>query len=244
MAKLAGDHAQILVGGYELTGDSYRIAINDARDTYDVATFGDSVRSFIGGQRAANIEHTGYLNAAAARSHLVLKGLAVDGVVSVLLGQNAAPAVGDPVYSLRALQGRYASTPSAGTYVPFVARFANKGELGGWGVLLTPPVNITNTTNGTAVDNGASSADGGAAFLHLLTAAATDRYTIVVEGSATGAFGGEQTTLATFTLDASALGSERVAIAGSIPQYVRYKATRTSGSAGDTVQLAVGLVRF
>ena len=76
-----------------------------------------------------------------------------------------------------------------------------------------------------------------------MTAATTDRYTIVVEGSATGAFGGEQTTLATFTLDASALGSERMAISGSIPQYVRYKATR-SGSAGDTVQLAVGLVRF
>ena len=30
MPKLAGDHVQVLVGGYELTGDSNRISINDS----------------------------------------------------------------------------------------------------------------------------------------------------------------------------------------------------------------------
>jgi len=41
MTKLAGDHVQILVGGYELTGDSNRLNINDSRDTFDVTAFGD-----------------------------------------------------------------------------------------------------------------------------------------------------------------------------------------------------------
>ncbi len=92
---------------------------------------------------------------------------------------------------------------------------------------LTPPVQFTTSANGTAVNNGAATPNGGAAFLHILAAAATDRYTIVVEGSAGGAFAGEQTTLATFTLDAAVLDSERVDLAEHHPQYTRWKATRS-----------------
>jgi hypothetical protein len=51
------------------------------------------------------------------------------------------------------------------------------------------------------------------------------------------------TTLATFRLNASAIGSERIAISGTIQQYTRFKATR-SGAAGNTVKIAVILVRF
>lgn len=243
MAKLAGDHVQVLVDGYELTGDSNRIAVSDVRDMYDVTTFADAVHRFITGKRSISVEHAGHMNAAAARSHPVLKANALEGVVSVLLGQNAAPVVGDPVYSLLIRQGKYSVIPAIGNVVPFAATFAARGLRGGWGVALTPPVQFTTSTNGTAVNNGAATPNGGAAFLHILAAAATDRYTIVVEGSASGAFAGEQTTLATFTLDAAARDSERVDLAGTLPQYPRWKATR-SGSAGDTVEIAVSLIRY
>jgi hypothetical protein len=240
---LAGDHVQILVSGYELTGDINRVSIPDSFMMHDVTAFGDAVHPFIPGQRMMSIEHSGYLNSQAARSHPVLKANTLEGVISIILGQNAAPVVGDPVYSLLTLQSRYGSLPEINQYVPFTAMFANKDKVGGWGVALAVPVSFTNTTNGTAVNNGASSANGGAAFLHVLQAAASDTYTIIIEGSATGAFAGEQTTLATFTLNASQLGSERVEMAGTIPQYTRFKATRT-GSAGNTVTIAVSLVRF
>jgi hypothetical protein len=141
------------------------------------------------------------------------------------------------------LQGNYDSMPAREKAVPFGALFANRGDEGGWGVALAVPVEFTNSTNGSSVDNGAATSNGGATFLHLLTAAASDTYTITVEGSTTGAFGGEEATLATFTLDGSVLGSERIDINGTIPRYTRWKAVR-SGSAGDTVQAAVNLVRF
>jgi hypothetical protein len=243
MTKLAGDHAQVLVDGYELTGDSNRIVINDARDNHDVTAFGDEVHNFILGQGVSMVDHVGFLNADAARSHPALKSAALEGVISVLLGQNADPVVGDPMYSLLTLQSKYQSLAEVGAYVPFTALFANKGQAGGWGKALAVPVTFTNSTQGSSVDNGAASSDGGAAFLHVLTAAASDTYTITVEGSTTGAFSGEESTLATFTLDASALDSERIAISGSIPRYTRWKAVR-SGSAGDTVQIAINLVRY
>jgi hypothetical protein len=110
-------------------------------------------------------------------------------------------------------------------------------------VALAVPVTFTDSGNGAAVDGGAASSDGGAAFLHLLQAAASDTYTIIVEGADDSGFTTNVVTLATFSLDASALGSERVGISGTISRYTRWKATR-SGSAGDTVAMAVNLIRF
>lgn len=110
--------------------------------------------------------------------------------------------------------------------------------------MLAVPVTITNSTTGSGVNNGAATTKGGVAFLHLLQAAATDRYTIIVEGATDAGFTAGLVTLATFTLNAAALGSERISMSGSIPQYTRYKATRTTGSANNPVRLAVGLVRF
>jgi len=243
MSKLAGDHVQVLVDGYELTGDSNNISISDQRKMLDVTAFADAVHKFIPGKRQASLDHSGYMNAASAGSHPVLKGVDVDGVVSVLVGDNTTPAEGDIAYSLSVRQGKYSPQPAVGAFIPFSAMFATKGELGSWGVALAVPVTFTNSANGGSVDNGAATSNGGAAFLHILQAAASDTYAIIVEGSTTGSFGGEETTLATFTLDASSLGSERAAISGTIPRYTRWKATRT-GSAGDTVELAVNLVRF
>lgn len=240
---LAGDHVQVLVDGYELTGDVNNVSINDARDTHDVTTFGDAVHRFIPGQRVTSLVHAGYLNPQVARSHPVLKAASLQGVVSVLLGQNTAPQTGDPTFSLMAIQGRYDSMQEKSKAVPFGALFANRGDLGGWGVALAVPTALTNSASGSSVDGGAASTRGGSAFLHILQAAASDTYVFTVEGSSTGAFGGEQTTLATFGLDASAVGSERVAIAGSLPRYTRWKAART-GSAGDSIKIAVNLVRF
>jgi len=243
MAKLAGDHVQVLVGGYELTGDSNKLNFDDSYATLEQTTFGDGVKNYILGQRKMSIMHSGFMNADAGRSHPALNGVDVSGAVSVLVGQNADPAVGDPMYSLLTLQEKYQTKPEVGQVIPFNANFANGGDIGGWGVALAVPTTFTNDANGSGVDNGASSANGGAGFLHVLQAAASDTYTIIIEGSATGSFGGEETTLATFTADASALASERLSISGTIPRHVRWKATRT-GSSGDTVEIAVSLVRF
>jgi hypothetical protein len=243
MATLAGDHTQVLVGGYDLTGDHNKVSVDDSRVLHDQTAFGDAVHNFLHGQRNMVLTHGGYLNAAAGRSHPVLKANGLEGIVSVLVGQNADPAVGDPVYSLSTRQYQYSSAPEVNGVIPFGATFGNQGLAGGWGEALAPPVSFTNSTNGSAVDNGAASSSGGAAFLHILGAAASDTYTITVEESATGSFSGEESTLATFTLDASAVGAERIAIATSIARYSRFKAVR-SGSAGDTVQIAVSLIRF
>jgi hypothetical protein len=244
MTPLAGDHVQVLVGGFELTGDLNRIQISDERQMYDISTFSDAVHKFLPGRRKSSVQHNGWMNRNAARSHPVLRGSEVSGVVSVVLGNNTTPAAGDLSFSLSVVQGKYSVMPEVAKAIPFNASFAsNSGGRGGWGVALCAPVTITNSTTGTAQDNGASSGNGGAAFLHITQNTSADTYAIVVEGSTTGAFAGEQTTVATFSANGTTITSERLAITGTVPRYLRYRATRT-GSAGNPLRLAVMFVRF
>jgi hypothetical protein len=232
---------QVLVDAYELTGDHNQISIEDSFKLLDATSFGMAAERYIAGQRSMSLSHKGYLNPAAAASHPVLKGIAVNGVVSLLVGQNAAPVMGDPVYNLLTQQEFYQTKPEIGQVIPFSAKFANRGEVGGWGVALAVPTSITNSSTGSNLDNGAASSNGGAAFLHILTDTISDSYLIEIEGSANGSSAWGQ--VAEFDADALALGSERVAIVGSIPRYLRYKATRF-GSGGDTLRFAISVVRF
>jgi hypothetical protein len=240
---LAGDHVQVLVSGYNLTGDVNAVTITDARNMLKAAAFGDAVEKSVVGRRQSKVEHTGFLNADVARAHPVLKGLAVEDVISVLVGQNATPAPGDISYSLAIRQQQYKTLPEINKVIPFTASFAPRGQAGGWGQALAAPVTITNTTNGSSIDYGADTTKGGSAVLHILQAAAADTYVITVEGSALGTFTGEEIMLATFTKNGSALAAEGLSLNGSIPRYVRYRAVRT-GSAGNPMTLAVILVRF
>ena len=242
MSKLAGDHVQVLVGGYDITGDSNRVSINDSRDLFDVTAFGDEAHKFISGQRMMAVQHAGFMNSGEAGSHPVLQGADVDGLFSVYVGENAEPAVGDPVFSLLTQQGRYGTLPQVNQMIPFQAVFANRGEYGGLGTALTNPRHVIGSSTGSAVDNGIASDGGGLACLHVLSPADSDAYAFSNEGSSSGAFAGEESTLATFTLDGTAIGSQQVTIDGTIPRYARWVAT-ADPAARDRIRIAISLIR-
>src|SRR5687768_8779372 len=121
---LAGDHVRVFVSGYELTGDHNRITINDARKMLEATAFGQAVQNYLPGQRQSSLEHRGYVNETVGRSHRVLNGADLSGVVSLFLGQNTAPTLGDPVYSLGILQNQYSPLPKVGGVIPFTAKFS------------------------------------------------------------------------------------------------------------------------
>lgn len=239
--KLAGNHVQVIVDGYNLTGDHNQVVLDDSRAPYDVTTFGDAVRNYVLGQRNISLGHMGYMNADTARSHSVLKGITVNGAVSVLVGENDTPAVGDPAYSMAIRQGQYQTMARTGSAIPFTAVLANRGLTGGWGRILRPAAPFTNGfTSGVLAESGAA---GAAVFLHVIQAAVSDSYTFQIESSDTGAFAGEETVAGTFSLNGQALASERHALAGTVPTHLRLVATRT-GSAGDSVDVVATVVRF
>ncbi|MDE2819219.1 MAG: fibronectin type III domain-containing protein [Chloroflexota bacterium] len=242
MPKLSGDHVQALVDGYDITGDSNQISINEDCDVFDVTVFGDKAHKFAPGQRMMAVRHAGFMNSGEAGSHPALKGLDVDGLFSVYVGENAEPAVGGPVFSMLTRQGRYGALPQVNQVIPFRAAFANRSDDGGWGIALANPRHVIGSSRGSAVDNGAATDGGGLACLHVLETAASDAYTFSIEGSDSGAFAGEENVLATFALDGRTIGSEQVKIDGRIPRRIRWVAT-ADPAARDRIKIAISLIR-
>lgn len=87
------------------------------------------------------------------------------------------------------------------------------------------------TGSSTAIDNLASTANGGSAWLHVTAGAAFGTLAVIVEQSATGAFGGEETTIATFTVVVAANVAERIeiALATTIERHTRFRWTFGAG---------------
>ena len=85
---------------------------------------------------------------------------------------------------------------------------------------------VTTDTDGSDVDDGASSANGAVFHLHVTAFSGFSANAITIEGSATGAFAGEESTIATFTTITTALvalgaGFSRQEVTGTIPRYLR-----------------------
>jgi len=105
------------------------------------------------------------------------------------------------------------------------------------GVVLDPETAITANTNGTAVDNGASTANGGVAHLHVTAFTGFTSDTIVLEHSIDNV---SYTTLGTFQT-VSGLTSERLVIAAgtTVNRWVRIRDTVVgSGSCTRTASFA------
>ncbi len=94
------------------------------------------------------------------------------------------------------------------------------GQVDTAGILLENDTTVTVDTDGTAVDNGAASTQGAVFHLHVTAYSGLTSDAIIVEGSATGSFGGEESTVATFA-SVTELTSERVVVAGSILRHLR-----------------------
>lgn len=137
-------------------------------------------------------------------------------------------AVGDAGYGLQCVENSYDSTVSHNDIVLFST--SAEGSAGDDDVAertktLHPLAAVTTTGTGTALDNGAASTTGGAAYLQCTDASSPTTLDVIVQGSTTGAWGGEETTIATFTQLTTAHHAQRVEIAGTIPRYTRSKHT-------------------
>lgn len=106
------------------------------------------------------------------------------------------------------------------------------------GKILENNTTVTVDTNGTALDNGAQSTNGAVAHLHVTAFSGLTSDAIIIQSSATGSFGGEETTLFTFS-SVSGLTSESLSVTGTVPRYLRVKDDVTgTGSISRLVAIA------
>lgn len=241
MAKLSGHWARVLVDGKNMSTNTQSVDVASDHDAHE-ATGLDEVHNFIPGQRTVSVAHNGLMDwdtSGNAGHDQYNDGAA--GVVTVLVGQNAAPAAGDPAFVLNALEGAYGVNVQNAAAVSFSANLSARGDdAGKWGKTLSGVATITNTTTGGSVDDSASSAGGAIASLHVLSALTTDTYAVKVQDSTDGSTWAD---LITFSADASAVAGEFQTVTGTVDRYLHYVATR-SGTYGESLSLTVALARL
>lgn len=241
MAKIAGRFSSIYFAGYDISGKSNQFDFGVEFGELDATCFGEGSDNSMPGMPKGTCAITTFLDPATNDSHAALKtpGSYTDRSLMILLGANAAPAIGDCALCMLCKQFTYSPTIQVKSGVLANVTFASVGEQVDFGARVLANTTITNTTNFASVNNGASSANGGAAYLEVLVPTTTDTYVVKVQDSVNDSVWVD---LGTFTANGSARTSERIEFSGTVDQYTRAVATRT-GAAGDNFKLAVALAR-
>lgn len=225
--NLLTKYVRFIVGAYDISGDIRQAGeLRSVVEKVDMTSIlNDDIKNALGGN--IDIGISGYqamMNDATGGSLPVLD----DGdyvPVSVLFGSGGEPAPGDPVYMIEALvMGDPVNISGAVVLSPTFEAYAVE-QCQPFGSLLFNG-SLTETGDQATVDLVAGYPDGFVAFLHI-TATSSGDYEFEIEDSDDGITWG---TVATFTIDGSAINSEVIRSDDDVKRYARLACTRTAGS--------------
>lgn len=232
--KTNSRYFRLIYGGFDLSGDAR--AVGSFGATYgetDVTGWSDGVINYTLGTPNINVEgfQAVFNNTASTGIHSALSGF-LNSYSTMFVGIRAAPAVGDPTFSIPNQQASYTVAGDAPVTVSVNMNPGQTGSLsvGGlmspWGRAIAIGASLSGNTNGTSVDNTTSSANGGIGYLHL-TASSGGTWAFTVQHSTDN---NTFTDLITFSSNGSAVTAEQGTATGTVNRYVRFRAVRTSGT--------------
>lgn len=225
MAKQGGLGHSYWVGGNDISGNTQQLKSGSPMSPLDGTDITQSANARLPGHRDGNLDFTVYYDTTSA--HPVLSALpTTDTLMTWALGS----VLGNPAACLLAKQINYDGTrANDGSYL-----FTVQGQANGygteWGVQLTAGLRTdTTATNGTGLDQLASSAFGGQAYLQVTSFTGTD-VTVKIQDSADNLSFADVTGL-TFTATTAAATWQRIATANNatIRRYVRAVTTTSGG---------------
>jgi hypothetical protein len=225
-------YARLFIGGYDLSGDSRSFdRLENMFGFVDLTGWNQAIHNGLADKlRMMGVRgYSAFLNDAASGAFGVLKDPAAGLELSILFGGNAEPTYGDPAYLLAAVQMATQGAFDTGAAVINTDFLPESGISQDYplGVVLFPhTLSLAATTNGTSVNNLASSAYGLHANLHVITTA-SGNFAFKIQHSTDDAIWAD---LVSFTINGSALASEHIAVTGTVNQYLRGVATRTAGT--------------
>lgn len=238
MAFKHGKGTAVLFNGTNLSPYLNSADLEVSVETADTSAFGSSWKSAIVGQAAVTFSCGGMYDVDQAT---LVGALTVDGGVLTFC-PGGGSAIGDRSRMVAVTGTSYAESSPVGDVVGMSWEALGETAVA-FGDVLHPLGEDTNTTTGASKDDGAASATGWTAHLHvtlvdggswvvkLQDSADNSAWADVTGGafgSATGA-GGARLTASTST--------------AALRRYVRYVATRTGGSAGDGITFHLSYAR-
>jgi hypothetical protein len=242
MATVAGRKAQVLFGGYDVSGYLDSAELSVTIDTAETTTFSQSSNSktYEPTLYGATLSTSGKWQP--AQHTLVSAAIGTDASV-VTYCPGGATTAGDRARIMAVTAESYGESSPVGDVVNFSWDLMAQTSVG-YGVLLHPLAEDTNTTTGSTYDGTAATTSGWQAALHV-TAVDAGSWVITIEHATASNFSdGALVTGGTFTAATTLTAQRLVSAAGAtLNRYVRYVATRTGGAGGDGITFSLAIAR-
>lgn len=243
MAKYTGaDVGFFLIDGFELSGYTIDITHNVEAQTEESHTLGDSWAENTSVQlNRFQFDQSGFFDDAIGASNEALVGLAgaqrqiALSIEGNTLGKKYIAAIG-------AVQSKYSRTAARGALHKGNATHMGSGAVEE-GLIHTPLGALAGSSgNGTAVDNAASTSNGGVAHVHVtqLTLGGYTNLALKVRHSADNSTYAD---LATFTVVTAAPAAERVVVAGTVNRYTRSNWAYNGAGSSQSATAFIGFKR-
>ena len=227
---------RVYIHAYDLSGDTRTFAA--LSNGYDVASMlgvNQSVNWFMAssGRILGLRGYQALLNDATGGAFTRLKQTAGSPTTTRLSAAfvcGGEPAVGDPAYVMNSIQIDDRASFDAAKGILTADFLVDRAQysvsaVNPLGVVLSEATALSATTNKSSFDYGASSSNGAHANIHIISAGGS--WVFKVQHSTNDA---DWSDLITFVVTGSALNSETGLATGTINRYVRFQATRTSGT--------------
>ena len=236
MAKVSGLGQALFVQGFDLSTDTSSVDnLGYTQELLDTTAIDQTCYSRIIGRTDSTLTVNGWFDNADDKSHeayTVSNKLPTgDRAVTYLLGT----AIGETALILNAKQANYDVTNSPGNALATTASFSSTASVSGFdgmefGVMLDAgATTYTSTTNGTTVDQSASSAAGSVACLQFVSGVSVSSLVAKIQHSSDG---GSWSDIITFsTISANTPTAEIVSMEGTVNRYVRVQYTLSGTNA-------------
>lgn len=209
MSMKAITNGLVRLGGYDLTGDSNKIAASYGVAALDNTVLGNKTKSNAAGLKTTKVSVAGFwdsTNDGAIFADISLADILTFGFSST---------EGDVAYFQKAMQGSYVTGDQVGKLLPFVLTAEAAGDLIR-GTLVANKTGITATGFGTGFQLGAVSASQAVyAALHVTAATGSGEDDVIIVQSSPDNTWATPTTRITFA-GATAIGAQLLSAAGAI----------------------------
>jgi hypothetical protein len=220
MAAVASYKSRLYVGTQRFSAFASGFNIESMSDMLDVSSLEDQAKVFIPGQFGGTGSIDMMLDTAyATQSQFTTLNTWIGTPQVETLGPSGA-AITNEVWMVTANQSNVSMASAVADKVTAQTSITHDGAIDR-GVIIAAETAITIDTNGTSVDNGASTANGGVAHLHVTAYSGLTSNSVIVEHSTNDSI---WTTLGTFA-SVTGVTSERLVIAPgtTVNRYLRIR---------------------
>lgn len=216
MPAAHGRLTRVYLNGYDLTGFYRKQESELTRETAESTVFNLADKTYLPGLRDASLSLEGLFDGAVdGIEQVLLAALTADPTLVVLCPQGDA--LGNVAHGFSALETKYALDSSKDDIVTLANELQSSS---GRDRLLVQHLLSSEvaTGNGTSIDNGAQTTNGGVAYVHVPDITGITNLAVTIEDSADNSAFATILTFAGVTADRNA---QRVAISGTVRRYTR-----------------------